>query len=59
MSDTHEPPKGSGIVLLEPFWYLVASEYNCRGGPPWPPVLACIAGITGGHGGPPLQLYSE
>src|SRR6185436_2044356 len=32
---------------------------NCRGGPPWPPVAGkdrLFLG-TGGHGGPPLQLF--
>ncbi len=31
---------------------------NCRGGPPWPPVVSNLYG-TGGYGGPPLQLYAQ
>src|SRR6185369_6356024 len=31
---------------------------NCRGGPPWPPVpVRNFIAKTGGHGGPPLQLF--
>ena len=36
-------------------------ENNCRGGPPWPPVVRkqALSASTGGHGGPPLQLLLQ
>ena len=37
-----------------------ADENNCRGGPPWPPVVRNrLSASTGGHRGPPLQLLLQ
>ena len=52
-------------------WNITTRSANCRGGPPWPPVVSirfteseAVTSLfpiktTGGHGGPPLQFAEQ